>query len=81
MCSLQKLEEGSGSVDFFKVDTHYSGSHNRSVVAVLYGEIGTEEFAKFHFRLKFLALDGKIDYIIRHYIKVTYFNCPFLFVC
>lgn len=35
----------------------------------LYGELGTDEFARFHRELKQHALTGKVDYIIRYYVK------------
>ncbi|KAE8746395.1 hypothetical protein FOCC_FOCC006890 [Frankliniella occidentalis] len=53
----------------FRVDHHYPGSENRSLVAVLYGEIGTYEFAQFHKVLKTQASEGKLGYILRHYVK------------
>ncbi|KAF5304487.1 hypothetical protein FQA39_LY09683 [Lamprigera yunnana] len=75
-CSVNKIEQlitevsdVESNVDVYNVDTHYPGSENRSVIVVLYGELGTREFPHFHNMLKKLALDGKIDYILRHYIK------------
>lgn len=37
---------------------------------VLYGELGTAEFARFHRAIKQHVLSGKIDYVIRHFVKV-----------
>lgn len=56
------------------MDTHYPGSENRSLSAILYGEIGTTEFAKFHKILKHHAQIGDIDYLIRHVVKVNFVN-------
>ncbi|KAF5269322.1 hypothetical protein FQR65_LT02624 [Abscondita terminalis] len=56
-------------IDIYNVDTHYPGSENRSIIVALYGELGTKDFAEFHEVLKQLAVDGEIDYILRHYIK------------
>ncbi|XP_068902537.1 UDP-glucose:glycoprotein glucosyltransferase isoform X2 [Tenebrio molitor] len=56
-------------IDVFNVDTHYPGSENRTKVAVLYGELGTKEFATFHNILKQEAENGNIDYILRHYVQ------------
>lgn len=60
-----------GRVETFRVDHHYPGSENRSLTVVLYGEIGTPEFAHFHTILKDQALEGKIDYVVRHYVRVS----------
>lgn len=57
-------------VETYRVDHHYPGSENRSLAVVLYGELGSPEFAQFHTVLKQHAVDGRIDYIVRHYVKV-----------
>lgn len=63
-------------IDIFRVDTHYPGASNTSTPVVLYGELGTETFAKFHSVLKENALLGNIDYVIRHFVQVGYiFTC------
>uniref|UniRef100_A0A914YQY2 UDP-glucose:glycoprotein glucosyltransferase n=1 Tax=Panagrolaimus superbus TaxID=310955 RepID=A0A914YQY2_9BILA len=36
-------------------------------VVILYGELGTDEFAKFHQILKALAKKGEIKYLLRHF--------------
>lgn len=36
---------------------------------MLYGELGTPEFTFFHRNLKEYAIEGQIDYVIRHYVK------------
>lgn len=58
-------------IDLYRVDTHYPGSANHSLPVVLYGELGTTSFAQFHSILKQYALDGKIDYVVRHFVKVS----------
>lgn len=63
-------------MEIYKADTHFPGSQNRSLIVILYGELGTPEFSLFHQILKQKAQDGLIDYVVRHYVKVT-----FLFVC
>jgi UDP-glucose:glycoprotein glucosyltransferase len=58
-------------VETFGLDHHYPESENNSVTVVLYGELGTQEFAEFHQVLKYSAVKGDIDYVLRHYIKVS----------
>lgn len=55
--------------------------HNPSLLgtrplAVLYGELGTEEFEAFHDALTSLSNAGRLVYVIRHYIKVSYTPSP-----
>lgn len=66
--SLSSSTKTEGS-QTFRVDHHYPGSENRSVVVILYGEIGTPEFSQFHKVLKNQAVEGKIDYVLRHFVK------------
>lgn len=60
-------------VETFQIDHHYPGSENKSLTVILYGELGTPEFSQFHNFLKQYAIEGKIDYIVRHYVKVNIF--------
>ncbi|XP_064638451.1 UDP-glucose:glycoprotein glucosyltransferase 1-like isoform X2 [Lineus longissimus] len=53
----------------FKSDHHYPGVVNEDSVVILYGALGTTSFTAFHEELKKLASTGKIDYILRHYVK------------
>uniref|UniRef100_A0A1B6BXN7 UDP-glucose:glycoprotein glucosyltransferase n=1 Tax=Clastoptera arizonana TaxID=38151 RepID=A0A1B6BXN7_9HEMI len=78
VCSVDKIEDAinkaseivnSTRLETFRVDHHYLGSENRTLVAILYGELGTRSFSDFHEELKGFANKGKIDYVIRHYIK------------
>nr|XP_022912908.1 UDP-glucose:glycoprotein glucosyltransferase [Onthophagus taurus] len=67
---INKLKESGGKhPEIFNVDTHFPGSQNRSLTVILYGELGTVDFCKFHNLLKNEAQLGKIDYIIRHFVK------------
>lgn len=64
-------------LDLYRVDHHYPGSANRSLAVVLYGELGTSSFTKFHTLLKEEAITGTIDYVIRYHVQVinmTFFN-------
>jgi len=63
--------------EIFNVDHHYPGSENRSLTAILYAEIGSSEFKAFHSVLKEYAIEGKIDYILRHNVQVSYFEIFF----
>ncbi|KAK9738964.1 Thioredoxin-like domain [Popillia japonica] len=66
---IDKMKKGNGKmIEVFNVDTHYPGSENRSLVVVLYGELGTAEFCAFHELLKKEAQEGVIDYVLRHYV-------------
>lgn len=58
-------------METFRVDHHYPGSENRSLTVVLYGELGTPEFADFHNILKEQAVEGHIDYVVRHFVRVS----------
>lgn len=58
-------------VETFGLDHHFRESENNSVTVVLYGELGTQEFAEFHQVLKIYAVKGDIDYVLRHYVKVS----------
>jgi UDP-glucose:glycoprotein glucosyltransferase len=60
-----------GRVETFGLDHHYPGSQNNSLTVVLYGELGTQDFAEFHQVLKAYAVKGDIDYVLRHYVKVS----------
>ncbi|XP_067014377.2 UDP-glucose:glycoprotein glucosyltransferase isoform X2 [Anabrus simplex] len=64
-----KASEAPARAEIFSIDHHYPGSQNNSVVVVLYGELGTSEFAGFHEVLKRRALAGDVDYVLRHYVK------------
>ncbi|XP_050819939.1 UDP-glucose:glycoprotein glucosyltransferase 1 isoform X2 [Gopherus flavomarginatus] len=52
----------------FKGDHRFPLSNPESPVVILYAEIGTEEFSKFHNLLVSKASAGEITYILRHYV-------------
>ncbi|XP_072034648.1 UDP-glucose:glycoprotein glucosyltransferase 1-like [Amphiura filiformis] len=54
----------------YKVDHHYPGSNNNPIVAILYGDVSKwkTDSHSFHKVLMHLARDGKINYVLRHYI-------------
>ncbi|XP_043469354.1 UDP-glucose:glycoprotein glucosyltransferase [Leptopilina heterotoma] len=73
-CSLENLEELLQKdewehIDTYSIDHFYSGKQNTNKCIVLYGQLGTENFAKFHKALKSIADKQKINYVIRHYAK------------
>ncbi|XP_063224607.1 UDP-glucose:glycoprotein glucosyltransferase isoform X2 [Bacillus rossius redtenbacheri] len=74
-CSAEELvrlvRQGPGgrAPELFAVDHHFPGSRNCSVVAVLYGELGTPEFSRLHSALKELASAGSMHYVVRHYVR------------
>ncbi|XP_076033465.1 UDP-glucose-glycoprotein glucosyltransferase isoform X2 [Oratosquilla oratoria] len=73
-CSVEELakliEKGDGSKPFiYHLDHHYPGSEKGQIGVVLYGELGTAAFRDFHEALKPYASSGKIDYVLRHYVK------------
>lgn len=53
----------------YEVDHHFPGGESAKVRVVLYAEVGSSEFPKFHQALKELASMGQIDYILRHKVK------------
>ena len=54
----------------FDFDHHYPKSENNSVAVVLYGRIGSLSFQRFHEQLEYLANNGEVHYILRHYLQV-----------
>ncbi|XP_075236839.1 UDP-glucose-glycoprotein glucosyltransferase isoform X2 [Lycorma delicatula] len=78
ICVSQKVESAIDKaladkdvkrLETFRLDHHFPGADNRSVVAILYGELGTPEFAQFHKILKQRSNKGEIDYVVRHFVK------------
>ncbi|CAG9768969.1 unnamed protein product [Ceutorhynchus assimilis] len=64
---IEKPPKGYKNPELFNLDNHYPGSANRSLVVVLYGELGTLCFSNFHQLLKEKAVGGNIDYVVRHF--------------
>ena len=57
------------NVEIHKLDHKYPGSAEGRPIVVLYGEIGTKRFNDFHLKLKKLAEDGDVTYVLRHFLK------------
>lgn len=49
---------------------HSSSLLGSRPLAVLYAELGTQEFERFHDTLVSLSNKGQLVYVLRHYIKV-----------
>jgi hypothetical protein len=60
-------------MDTFRIDHQYPGCDNSSLTLILYGELGTPEFAQFHAVLEKYAKRKEINYIVRHFVKVSNF--------
>ncbi|VVC24565.1 Nucleotide-diphospho-sugar transferases,Glycosyl transferase, family 8,UDP-glucose:Glycoprotein [Cinara cedri] len=78
ICSVEKLDQVLKQIiaegikipcETYHIDHHHPSSKNKSNVAILYGELGTAEFAVFHHVLKKYAQEGSIDYVLRHFVK------------
>ena len=67
VCGLSHSRPLQWSFDF---DHHYPSSESNPVVVVLYGQIGTPAFHRFHKELCILAKNSQVHYILRHFIKV-----------
>ncbi|XP_077205462.1 UDP-glucose:glycoprotein glucosyltransferase 1 isoform X1 [Paroedura picta] len=52
----------------FKGDHKYPVSNPESPVVIMYAEIGSEEFSRYHRKLVSKARAGEITYFLRHYI-------------
>ncbi|XP_045201595.2 UDP-glucose:glycoprotein glucosyltransferase 1-like isoform X2 [Mercenaria mercenaria] len=74
-CDLEKI---SGLVDgaasrsgpaLFKFDHVYPSGKDSPVTVILYAQLGTAGFKKFHNKLVEMSSAGKISYIYRHYIQ------------
>lgn len=66
---LDRVEAGDSEEEIYSFDHIYPGSENNTVTTVLYSEIGTEGFKKFHEFLKKEAMNGKIKYVARHFVQ------------
>lgn len=81
ICNVNKLSsfiktsqsDVNSPIEIFSFDHVYPGSENNTVSVVLYGEIGTKNFAHFHKILKKQAENSVIKYVFRHYLKVNKF--------
>ncbi|XP_033331398.1 UDP-glucose-glycoprotein glucosyltransferase isoform X1 [Megalopta genalis] len=73
-CSIEELEELVNqetwlNPDTYSVDHSYRASQQPEKVIILYGQVGTPNFATFHEKLKHLAETKGFNYILRHYLK------------
>ncbi|XP_053354991.1 UDP-glucose:glycoprotein glucosyltransferase 1 isoform X1 [Clarias gariepinus] len=53
----------------FKGDHRFSSSDPDAPVVILYAEVGTKEFARFHQHMLAKANKGLINYVLRHYVS------------
>lgn len=70
-CSSSPL---SSSVELFSFDHHYPSatptSSKATPTAVLYGQLGTPSLSSLHSALVVMAGEGKVQYVLRHYVRV-----------
>uniref|UniRef100_A0A8C2EJX0 UDP-glucose ceramide glucosyltransferase-like 1 n=1 Tax=Cyprinus carpio TaxID=7962 RepID=A0A8C2EJX0_CYPCA len=72
MKKLLKTAAGRPRPYLYKSDHQYPGVNGTDLpVAVLYAEIGTKEFNTFHKVLSERAQDGKLIYVLRHFVSVS----------
>ncbi|XP_058056103.1 UDP-glucose:glycoprotein glucosyltransferase [Anopheles bellator] len=57
------------TVETFAIDHIYPGSENHSLTVVLYGELGTQEFKRFHDIIRPETDRGTVRYVLRHYVR------------
>lgn len=58
----------------YKNDHKYSGVNRTDLpVVILYAEIGTKKFNAFHKVLSEKAEEGKLIYVLRHFVAVSSF--------
>lgn len=64
----KKLKDGENGVnsDLYNFDHIHPGTENHDIVTILYGEIGSSAFNKFHVILK---KQNNIKYIVRHFVR------------
>ncbi|XP_046852680.1 UDP-glucose:glycoprotein glucosyltransferase 1-like isoform X2 [Xenia sp. Carnegie-2017] len=69
--AIKWINEGKDSSEFFtyKFDHIYPSSNVNEVTVILYGELGTTMFEVLHEKLRQLAINGKIRYLLRHYVQ------------
>lgn len=63
-------------METYLLDHSYPNSDNKSLTAILYGELGTADFAAKHKILSGYADLGSINYIVRWNVKVNLLNIP-----
>ncbi len=70
---LQEEDDGRHTIQLFSFDHQYPSAPSTPPPpsAVLYAELGTQPFSYFHSALVGLAKERKINYVLRHYIRVS----------
>ncbi|XP_028405524.1 UDP-glucose:glycoprotein glucosyltransferase 1-like isoform X2 [Dendronephthya gigantea] len=66
---IDNSQQQSSDIYTFTFDHVYPSSGNNPVTAILYGELGTKIFGQFHEKLQELVQEGKIRYLLRHYVQ------------
>lgn len=84
-CSLEEVkskikERSVDEVESYNFDHIFPGSENNTLTVVLYGDIASKEFRKYHEFLSKAALELDVKYIIRHYLKVSFFECSLCYL-
>ena len=63
----------------YKNDHKYPGANGTDLpVVVLYAEIGTKKFNTFHKVLSERAEEGKLVYVLRHFVAVSTLSVSFV---
>lgn len=65
---VEKKEEEE---EVYSFDHIYPGSENNTITTVLYGQLGSKEYAELHAYLAKKAEKDRVKYIFRHYIRVS----------
>ncbi|VDO46644.1 unnamed protein product, partial [Brugia timori] len=74
-CDVNDLEKVIESDDRGPVPTVYSIDHvfpvskEHNVTLIIYGELATPSWRKFHLAAKALSRSGKVKYVLRHFVK------------
>ncbi|KAE9555965.1 hypothetical protein FO519_000821 [Halicephalobus sp. NKZ332] len=71
---VEKESTSGSSVEFYSIDhvfpAPFGTDTSKLPTVIVYGELGSEEFAKFHETAKALSKKSKINYAFRHYSKI-----------
>lgn len=79
MCFIQNYRP---QLYLFKNDHTYPGVNKTHVpVVILYAEIGTKKFVSFHKVLSEKAQEGKLLYVLRHFVAVSEVGLSSAFKC
>lgn len=73
VCSVEELRKKTGSPssnsDLYSFDHIYPGTETHNNVVILYGEVGSKSFNKFHKYLKTEVQKSAIKYVVRHFVR------------